>query len=496
MGCKLCRKEIQIPGDLEMIDPTIFDFIKARKLVELLLSEDSLYKNSLSAILTFNEEQLENLFMGNDDYKYYPYDIITDKRQFEKLLFKFEDFNQFLFEWYRDESKYNNLIKLWRSKLCIYKLKDISDYELEEKLKKAGLEDIDEFLVDFRVILNNSIESKASDINNYLKDEFNDFFSIITTSVDYKNDRYLSKSENEGIFTTNFKNIIEKLVKSSFPLVKNYIKDKYPELNVFSRIQLNGEMQSKLKKILVNKVEKENNIFSGEIGFDKLKNIIDLFKNGNAMKKLMEETQLHYNNPNVAIANLAMSFMNLATSVKTYYNNSVQFDDKTKNYEQKINEINKDFEYHKKQIGILDLDNFEECSKNIEIIGKKIHEDKLKVVEFIKNIDKEEENLKKTEKKSGVKKTAACAAAVVGSALGFVATGGMAAVVYGVAAVANGVALGINVANLVKIKKELNKYKDYKEIENAKYEEISNCLEELNSLYKQNEERYIPINLK
>jgi hypothetical protein len=97
MGCKLCRKETQIPGDLEMINPITFDFIKARKLVELLLSEDNLYKNCLSTILTFNEEQLENLFMGNDEYKYYPYDIITDKRQFEKLLFKFEDFNQFLF---------------------------------------------------------------------------------------------------------------------------------------------------------------------------------------------------------------------------------------------------------------------------------------------------------------------------------------------------------------------------------------------------------------
>ena len=35
-----------------------------------------------------------------------------------------------------------------------------------------------------------------------------------------------------------------------------------------------------------------------------------------------------------------MSFMNLATSIKTYYDNSVEFDDKTRNFKQKISEIN------------------------------------------------------------------------------------------------------------------------------------------------------------
>ena len=63
------------------------------------------------------------------------------------------------------------------------------------------------------------------------------FYTLITTSMDYKNDRYLSKSENEGIFTNNFKNIIEKLVKSSFPLVKNYVKEKYLNLNIFFLIR-------------------------------------------------------------------------------------------------------------------------------------------------------------------------------------------------------------------------------------------------------------------
>lgn len=500
MGCKLCKKEIQviepIPQEIIEIDPLKFDFNKARKLVQLLLSEDNLYKNSLEPILLFDEEQLENLFLGNDEYKNYPYYIITDKIQFKNLLLKFEDFNDILFDWYRDESKYDNLIKLWRSKLCLYKLKDISDYELENKLRAAGLTDLDKFIVDFREINNNSLESKASDIRNYLKDQYDDFYSLITTSMDYKNNDYLSKSENEGIFTNNFKNIIEKLVKSSFPLVKNYVKEKYPNLNILSKIELKGEMLNKLKNTFIKQAEKDKNIYSNEIGFDRVKKLVYAIKNGNAITQLKNEMQMHFNNPNVAVANLAMSFMNLATSIKTYYDNSVEFDDKTRNFKQKISEINEDFEYHKKQIGLLDLDNYEECLQKIKKIGKKIQEDKIKVIEFVKNIDNEEKNLEQDKKKTGVKKAVTCGAAVVGSAIGFVATGGLLAGVYAVAGVVNGVAMAVNIANIIKIKKQLNIYKDFKEKENQKYEDIENTLAELQFKYDKIQERYIPINLE
>ena len=37
--------------------------------------------------------------MGNDEYKNYPYYLITVKIQFKNLLLKFEDFNDILFEW-------------------------------------------------------------------------------------------------------------------------------------------------------------------------------------------------------------------------------------------------------------------------------------------------------------------------------------------------------------------------------------------------------------
>ena len=55
--------------------------------------------------------------------------------------------------------------------------------------------------------------------------------------------------------------------------------------------------------------------------------------------------------------------------------------------------------------------------------------------------------------------------------------------------------MAINIADLVKMKKQLNIYKDFKEQENKKYEEIENTLTELNSKFSQMQERYIPVNI-
>ena len=54
---------------------------------------------------------------------------------------KFENYSDILFEWYKDESKYDNLIKLWKRNLWIYIMKDYSDDRLKEELRKAELSD-------------------------------------------------------------------------------------------------------------------------------------------------------------------------------------------------------------------------------------------------------------------------------------------------------------------------------------------------------------------
>ena len=502
MGCPMCNKTIQV---VEPIIPLIevpktedeelkFDANKARKLVKFLLLEDKIYHKSLFPILLFNDEQLENLFKGNDEYKNYPYHNISNKVEFKYLLMKFEDHSDLLYEWYKDESKYENLIKLWKRNLCIYAMKEYTDEKLEEEFKNAGISDIDDFIIEFKTIINNSLESKASDINNFLKDEYDDFYSLITTCEDFKNDTYLSKPENKGVFTNNFQNIMKRLVKSALPLVKSHIKEKYLNLNTLSKIQLKSGMLNKFRDKLLAYIVK-NKKYSNPVGFDNVLSIVNKMKNGNALSEMVNQAKVHFNNPHAAIAYLATSFMNLAVSVKTYYNNCVEFDQKTKNYSDRMDSINRDFENHKKEIGLLDLDNYEEALEKVKTIGTKIYEDKKKVIEFVKNIDKEEKELGEGKKKAGRAKTLTSGAGVAVGVAGTILTGGIVAAIWGAGAIASGIATGLNIKNLLKIKKQLNIYKDYKERENTKFEEIQNTLAELQLTYNKLQERYIPKNL-
>ena len=505
MGCKICKRESQIINPIkteekeevkEEKDPLEFDAKTARKLVKFLLSEDNVYRECLNYILLFDEKQLENLFKGNEDYKKYPYRNIEDKNQFKYLLMKFEDYSDILFEWYKDESRYDDLIKLWKSQLNITNLNKLSNEDLEKKLVTAGISNIDIFMIDFRSIVNNSIESKSSDIKNYLKEEYKDFYSLIETSIDFQEDPVLSNEENKEIFELNFKNIVSKLVQTSFPLVKKYIKDKYLNLNTLSKIQLESEMLNKLKNAVIDEIKGINKINSSEgVGFNNVSEIINAFKNGNIVEKMTEGIQNHFNNPAVAISYLTMSFMNLSVAAKTYYNNSVEFNAKQEKYSTEMKNINNDFEMHKKEIGLIDLDNYKESMKKIEKVGKKIYQDKLKVQKFIENLDKEEANIKDEKKKKGIKDALKCAGGIFGSAIGFVATGGILAAIYASAFIISGIAMGLNIADLIKMKKQLNIYKDFKEKENKKYEEIENSLADLNYKFNIIQDRYIPVNV-
>ena len=276
MGCHNCSRIEQIVEEKkeykkekkEKKDKLEFDFIKARKLVKLLLSEDKLYYKTLNYVLLFNDEQFENLFKGNMEYKKYPYNNIQDKTKFKYLLMKFEDFNYLLFEWYENESKYENLIKLWNSNYCVCVLAKSEDEEIEEIFQKIDITDLDNFMIDFRSIMNSSIDSKASDIKNYLKDEFEDFYSLIQVTDEYKENFKKSPIKNKEILTENLSNIGFKLVEKSLPLVKDYIANKFPNLNILSQIQLKTEMLSKLKKVIFDEVINDNKLFSKGISFE------------------------------------------------------------------------------------------------------------------------------------------------------------------------------------------------------------------------------------
>lgn len=456
--------------------------------------EDHLYSNTLNYVLLFTDEQFKNLFQGNDDYKNYPYHNIGDRNQFKCLVLKFQDKSTLLYEWYKDESKYSNLIKIWDSNYLIFELSKLSNIELEEKLKEFRITDINNFIDEFRIIINNSIETKASDIKNYLRDEYEDYYSLIDTSNVYKEEFKKSNISNKEIFTENLKNIMGKLVEHCLPLVKNYIIKKYPNLNILSKIQLENNMLNKFKNQLLKEITNDPSQSNG-IGFDTVSNLFQAIKNGKAISTLTSEVQAYMGKPTVAIAALAASFINVATSVKTYYDDTIENNQKYEEYTNKINKIHANFESYKKEIGLLDLDNYEESMKKLVMIGKKMNDAKKETFQILKNLDKDIKQSDDKKKEIGIKKIAKTGLRTVACIVGTVATGGVVAAIWGGAAIGNGIALAVNCVRLANWKKQTKLYQEKKEQESKKYEEMDLELANLRNIYNKIQDRYIPPNI-
>ncbi len=506
MGCQCCKKQSQIDEPLidkeekeekkEEIDIYKFNFEKALKLIKLLLSEDPIYHKALNYIILFNEEELENLFLGNYEYKKFQYRNIQDQFLFKRLLYKFEDFNSILFEWYQDETKYDNLIKLWKSKDCITLYKDYSDEKLEEEFRKIGISDLDNFKEEFRNVNNNSTAEKACDIKNYLRENYDDFYSLIKTSLDYKKDMEKSRIKEKEIYTINLENISKKLVKQSLPLIKDFILKKYPNLNIFSKFELmKSEMLTNLHKKIFGEIVNENTSISNGIGFDSISQLIDNFKNGNLLNGLWDQAKSHYNTPIAAYSSLGMSFLNLTASIKDYYDNQIELDKLNNEMKNKFDELDNNFEKHKNEIGVLDLDNYEECLNKIKIVGKKLYQDKIKRREIIDAFTNKKNEVEKEKKKEKMGKMLKYGGACIGSAVGVIATGGVLAGIWATSAIVNGIATGVSFYNLQKIKEKLKFFKENLEKQNKKYEEINDKINELKVAFDQLQIRYVPKNL-
>ena len=110
----------------------------ARKIINLLLENDiASYKNWLNEIKSFNSEEIDNLLNGNE-YSY----PVSNQKSFQKVINKFDNFQFFLQEWYKDEKYYSYLIQIWKSNLCIESLDDEllqNDKSLAEYLESNSI---------------------------------------------------------------------------------------------------------------------------------------------------------------------------------------------------------------------------------------------------------------------------------------------------------------------------------------------------------------------
>ena len=492
MGCQYCHKESQVVEIIEEpeIIPIRYPFklenktkkevpdnlnflIKAKNLIKILLSQDELYSETLNYILLFSNEQFEHVFQGDDEYKHYPSKIIPNKAIFQALLMKLEYFNPLLYEWYEDTEKYDLLIKLWNSKLYNNDLSTISDEKLEEIFEEGGISMSEEELIEFKNIIGNrSIASKASDIKNFLKIEEDYFVSLIQTINEYKEYFEESNIDDTKIISKNLGNVSKKLIEESLPLIKDYIKEKYPDLNESAKVQLETHMHKKLRDQLLEQIIKDKKVTEKKVDFNVLSTLTEVVNKVKQINKFANNPVLE------GTINIASSLLNVATSIKAYYDEMYEYDEINKNFTERIDEIHKMFEMHKKELELLDLDDYEGSLKKLKAIGEKIKQDKklcYMAIEDLANAEKKANEGKK-EKIGGI---ASSGILLIFKIIAAIFTrGALPFFINYFTAGSDAAVCGINIARLVKLTKQLKKYQETKKKEIEFYDQISKVLNE------------------
>ena len=171
-----------------MTDDISFDEAKARELVYFLLNNDAnIFKKLIQDIKTLNSESFENLFQGilyksnandEDGYNY----NVKNKKMFQKLLDKFDNFYVVLDSWYKDKKYYQYLKEIWVRYISIQNLKGKDDKELEIFLQSNRIDyanwpaDIKE---EFKILITCTQDTRIMELKNIIDNQFSEFNCII-----------------------------------------------------------------------------------------------------------------------------------------------------------------------------------------------------------------------------------------------------------------------------------------------------------------------------
>ena len=133
------------------------------------------------------------------------------------------------------------------------------------------------------LIGNRTIATKASDIKNYLKLEEEYFVTLVQTINEYK--EYFEKSniDNNKVISKNLDNISNKLIEESLPLIKDYINEKYPNLNASAKIQLETKMQKRLRNELLKEIVHDKGKTKNEVGFKIVSTLTEVINQAKVM---------------------------------------------------------------------------------------------------------------------------------------------------------------------------------------------------------------------
>ena len=184
----------------------------------------------------------------------------------------------------------------------------------------------------------------------------------------------------------------------------------------------------------------------------------------------------------IQICHVALSFLNLIQSIKTFKENKQDFKIQSKEFSRELSKICSDFEEHKKEIGHLDLLELRESAQRIREVHKKILSDKNKLRILIEKIRKKISEKESEKSKSGVSIAIGCLGAI-SSIFGAVFTGGASIILYAGAAVINGAAIGVHAANIAQINENIEVYNKMLIEGIDKEEEINVLLDQIRIKY-------------
>lgn len=518
MGCLcelFCPKRIDYNSEtkkplIQMEDKFLYQ--EAMEVIEMCIKGDFYYGIFHDFIKEMDHIDFENLFYGRTEY-FEKRLLVNDKYipKFNELVLKLEDIQVILAQWYKDPAKYKYIKQIFGMKYSLFNLVDKYEDQMDQILDDLFKDDIFrnspsyiEDLRELKKLIRNSPQSRASDIKNYLRQNYQDFYSLIETSIENHNNIKEQKSkcekklqyeedlnlkeiiknerDNKNAYMKKAKQITNELINSIVSCLKmgglektiDNEKEKDPE-----KIK---QVIKETQKAFWNEVKQSN---SSGVNATKLNNLIDSFNWKINYKSILIDVKNYFNNPLIAMSYLSMSFMNLYDSISSFYDDYLDNKENRTNFENRYRQIHSDFENHISEINEINLsniDNIIEAERIIIEIGAKVEQDRINIIKLIDQINNEIENIRKKNKKTGGK-LATNVLLTIGFSIMTIGTGGAASFIFGAAAAVNTAAMAVNSKHVVDNKKEIKNYKRLLEKANEDFIRIKNKLRELENKF-------------
>lgn len=455
MGCLCPKKKSYINAKLLSEDPAPIgtsedieanitkneDLNQKRKLVEYLLNKElKIFKQFISQIKNFNDEQFKALFEGNTNYK----NFNISNANFITLVKKFETHNCLLDNFYENEEHYEYVFKIWYKNLVLQSLNNKSEEERIKFFNENNINYIDwpeNVKEKIQVIINNFSEYDLAGMMKYYIQDYGNIDDLIQKSEDCKTmvEKNIETSNCKRILNKNLDIMTTKLINEQIPdFLKNLpncikgIKREINEEQIKRSIEKinesglsNGKKDRLIEKVKnLYKEEKKNEKKNSEGKFNVNKELEELkelgikINNGKVNEvSFVEKVGIGLANKNVGNAYLAFSLLNLNYSI-IHLNNTLEYEtSKYKCHLEEFENIRKSFNKHKEEVKLI-TDDIDESANMMKELRKKFEEDRKRINELIKNINNDLEGIKTEQDKN----YGSLIVSIVGALGGFVAS--------------------------------------------------------------------------